>query len=247
MKKILLLLCAYTCSFAAEGSNATSSASNASSASSVSSIISFSTTLLDSAGKFFFTYPTALPDSNALRELQKNFATQRFEKFPFSAKDIAASLSLYKEQNKEMEILKDQVSFPLPGIVQFVTYHYSYSPGAAHGEGGSKVGIYTLADGKKIELKNIFTKGSEKAITQLIVKEFLRMQNLQKLDDYSYTKKESDFTPVNAMISDLGMDFVYPTYKLAPHSAGEQKVFLSWDMLKLYLNKQSVIYQKLKF
>ncbi|MCL1967685.1 MAG: RsiV family protein [Fibromonadales bacterium] len=235
MKKILLLLCAYACSMAADGNNA------------ASNVISFSTTLLDSMGKFFFTYPTALPDSNALRELQKNFATQRFEKFPFSAKDIAASLSLYKEQNKEMEILKDQVSFPLPGIVQFVTYHYSYSSGAAHGEGGSKVGLYTLADGKKIELKNIFTKGSEKSITQLIIKEFLKMQNLQRLEDYSYTKKEADFTPVNAMISELGMDFIYPTYKLAPHSAGEQKVFLSWDALRLYLNKQSAIYQKLNF
>jgi len=202
---------------------------------------------MDSTGKFFFTYPTVLPDSNALRELQKNFVIQRFEKFPFSTKDIAASLSFYKEQNKEIEILRDQASFPLPGIVQFVTYHYSYSPGAAHGEGGSKVGIYALADGKRIDLKNIFTKGSEKSITQLIIKEFLRIHNLQRLDDYSYTKKESDFTPVNAMISELGMDFIYPTYKLAPHSAGEQKIFLPWDTLKLYLNKQSIVYQRLKF
>jgi len=209
--------------------------------------ISFNTTFLDSTGNFFFTYPTALPEQTALQELQKNFVTQRFGDYPFSTKDIAASLSLYKEQKPEVEILKDQVSFPLPGIAQFVTYIYSYSSGAAHGEGGSKVGIYTLADGKKVELKSIFTKGSEKHLTQLIIKEFLRIQNLQKLDDYSYTKKESDFTPINAMVSEFGMDFIYPTYKLAPHSAGEQKVFLSWDTLKLYLNKQSAIYQKLKF
>ena len=209
--------------------------------------ISFSTILLDSTGKFFFTYPTALPNQTALQELQKNFVTQRFDKFPFSAKDIATSLSLYKEQNKEIEIFKDQISFPLSGIVQFVTYYYSYSSGAAHGENGSKVGIYSLADGKKIELNSLFTKGSEKNITQLIIKEFLKMQNLQKLDDYSYTKKESDFTPVNAMVGELGLEFVYPAYKLAPHFAGEQKVFLSWDALKPYMNKQSVIYQKVKF
>jgi len=223
------LLCAFACSMAAEGK-----------------VISFGTIFLDSAGKFFFTYPTAMPSQAALQELQRNFIKQRFGE-NFSSKDPAAALSLYKEQNKEIEILKDQISFPLPGIVQFITYYYAYSEGNAHGESGSEVSIYALADGKKIELKSLFAKGSEKDITQMIIREFLKMQNLQSLDDYSYTKKESDFTPVSAMISELGLDFVYPTYKLAPHSAGEQVVFLSWNSLKPYLNKQSVIYQKLKF
>jgi hypothetical protein len=208
--------------------------------------ISFNTVFLDSTGKFFFTYPVAMPSQVALSELQKNFIKQKFGE-NFSSKDPATALSLYKEQNKEIEILKDQISFPMPGIVQFVTYYYAYSSGKAHGENGSEVGIYTLADGKKIELKNLFAIGSEKGITQMIVKEFLRVQNLQSLSDYSYTQKESDFTPVSVMINDLGLDFVYPAYKLAPYAAGEQAIFLSWDTLKPYLNKQSVIYQKLKF
>jgi hypothetical protein len=131
--------------------------------------------------------------------------------------------------------------------LQFVTYYYAYPSGAAHGESNSKVGIYTLADGKKIELKSLFLIFSEKDITQIIIKEFLRAQNIQSLSDYPYTQKESDFAPVSALISDLGLDFVYPAYKLAPYAAGEQSVFLSWSTLKPYLNKQSVIYQKLKF
>jgi len=231
MKRVFLLLCACVCSVAAEGNNA----------------VSFTTTFLDSTGKYFFTYPTAMPTQAALQELQKNFLTQKFGDYPFSTKDIAASLSLYKEQKPDVEVLKDQVSFPLPGIAQFVTYYYLYSPDKAHGENGSKIGIYTLEDGKKVDLKSIFTKGSERHIAQLIVKEFLRIQNLQKLDDYPYTKKESDFIPTSAMISEFGMDFVYPTYKIAPHSAGEQVIFLPWDTLKNYLNKQSAIYPKLKF
>lgn len=228
MKRVFFLLCAFVCSMASE------------------SRISFNTVFLDSTGKFFFTYPVAMPSQVALSELQKNFIKQKFGE-NFSSKDPATALSLYKEQNKEIEILKDQISFPMPGIVQFVTYYYAYSSGKAHGENGSEVGIYTLADGKKIELKNLFAIGSEKGITQMIVKEFLRVQNLQSLSDYSYTQKESDFTPVSVMINDLGLDFVYPAYKLAPYAAGEQAIFLSWDTLKPYLNKQSVIYQKLKF
>jgi len=229
MKMVFFLLLAFACSMAAE-----------------SKVISFSTIFLDSAGKFYFTYPITMPSQAALLELQRNFIKQRFGENS-SSKEPAAALSLYKEQNKEIEILKDQVSFPLPGIIQFITYYYEYSEGNAHGENGSEVGIYALADGKKIELKSLFTKGSEKDITQMIIKEFLKMQNLQSLSDYSYTQKESDFAPVSAMVSELGLDFVYPTYKLAPHSAGEQMIFLSWSSLKPYLNKQSVIYQKLKF
>jgi len=208
--------------------------------------LSFNTIYLDSTGTFFFTYPTSMPSQAVLQELQKNFIKQKFGE-DFSIKDPATALSYYKEQNKEIEILKDQISFPLPGILQFVTYYYASSQDKAHGENGSQVGIYALADGKKIDLKNIFVKGAEKNITQLIINEFLRMQNIQSLADYSYTQKESDFAPVSAMINDLGMDFVYPTYKLAPHAAGEQVVFLSWQTLKPYLNKQSAIYQKLKF
>lgn len=209
-------------------------------------VISFSTIFLDSAGKFFFTYPTAMPSQTALLELQRNFIKQKFGE-DFSSKDPATTLSLYREQNKEIEILKDQISFPLPGIVQFITYYYIYPSDKAHGENNSEVGIYTLADGKKIELKSLFIKDAEKSITQMIIKEFLRVQNLQSLSDYSYTQKESDFAPIKAMISELGLDFVYPAYKLAPSVAGEQVIFLSWNSLKPYMNKQSIIYQKLKF
>jgi len=232
MKRVFFLLCAFACSMAAENKE--------------NKVISFSTTYLDSTGTFYFTYPTSMLSQAALLELQKNFIKQRFGE-DFSIKDPVAALSYYKEQNKDMEILKDQLSFPLPGIVQFVTYYYASPPDKAHGENGSQIGIYSLADGKKIELKSLFLKGAEKNITQLIIKEFLRMQNIQSLDDYSYTKKESDFTPVSATVNELGMDFIYPTYRLAPYSAGEQSVFLSWQTLKPYLNKQSAIYPKLKF
>jgi len=238
MKKIFFLLCAFAISMAAENK-----------AASDGTVLSFSfvSTHLDSMGTYFFTYPTAMPNQGALQELQKNFIKQRFGDSPFSTKDIAASISFYKEKNPDIEVLKDNVSFPLPGIVQFVTHYYSSSQDKAHGESGSNVGIYSLADGKKIELKSIFVKGAEKNLTQLIIKEFLRTQNIQSLADYTYTQKESDFTPVNAMITELGLDFVYPTYKLAPHAAGVQSIFLSWQTLKPYLNKQSPIYQKLKF
>jgi len=229
MKIVFFLLCAFACSMAADVK-----------------VISFSTTYLDSTGTFFFTYPTTMPSQAALQELQKNFAKQRFGE-DFSLKDPTSALSTYKEQNKDIEVLKDQLSFPLPGIVQFVTYYYVSPSGKAHGENVSQIGIYSLADGKKIDLKSLFVKGAEKSITQLIINEFLRTQNLQSLADYSYTKKESDFTPVSATVNELGMDFIYPTYKLAPYAAGEQSIFLSWQTLKPYLNKQSAIYPKLKF
>jgi hypothetical protein len=286
MRKVLLLMLTLACLASAEG------------------IISFNTVYLDSAGKFSFTYPVALPNPAALKELQKNFIRQKFgEKFmeqelvpappPAPApshqepakessrkepakgsgrkepakgasrkepvpvpvcqepvpsyQEPAAILALYKSQYKEVENLSDAVSFPLPGIVQYTTSTYTYYVEAAHGQSKFSICIYALVNGKEIELNSLFNKGWEKNIVKLIIREFLLAQNVQSLMDYSYTQKESDFVPESVRISSAGMEFVYPTYQIAPFAAGEQSVFLSWNTLKPYLNKKSVIYPKLQF
>jgi len=228
MRKMPLLLLALACLASAE------------------SVISFNTVYLDSAGKFFFTYPVALPNQVALKELQKNFIKQKFGE-KFIDQEPAAVLGVYKSQFKEAENLSDIVSFPLPGIVQYTTAAYVYYVEAAHGQNMFSIDIYALATGKKIELGTLFNKGWEQNVVKLIIREFLLAQNMQSLADYSYTQKEEDFVPENAKISSTGMEFVYPAYQIAPHSVGEQSVFLSWNTLKPYLNKKSVIYPKLQF
>jgi len=156
-------------------------------------------------------------------------------------------LGNYKSQFKEVETLSDIVVFPLSGIVQYTTAAYIYYPEAAHGQNKFNIGIYSLANGKKIEISTLFNAGWEKNVVKLIIREFLFAQNLQSLDDYSYARKESDFVPEYMRISSSGMEFVYPAYQIAPHSVGEQSVFLSWNTLKPYLNKKSIIYPKLQF
>jgi len=272
MKKISLLLLALACIASAQG------------------VISFNTVYLDSAGNFSFTYPVALPNPAALKELQKNFIKQKFgEKFleqqepapapapapvpsppakaSHTAKGSKASpvvvpscpepvpnyqepvtiLGNYKSQYKEVETLSDVVSFPLPGIVQYTTAAYIYYVDAAHGQNKFSMGVYSLANGKEIEIGSLFNKDWEKNVVKLIIREFLLSLNLQSLTDYGYTKKESDFVPEHIRITSTGMEFVYPAYKIAPHSVGEQSVFLSWNTLKPYLNKKSIIYPKLQF
>jgi len=272
MRKIPLLLLALACLASAQG------------------IISFNTVYLDSSGRFFFTYPVALHNQAALKELQKNFIKQKFgEKFleqepepapaPIRQEPAKASsnksakgrkeppvvatpscpehvpnyqepatiLGNYKNQFKEVETLSDIVSFPLSGIVQYTTAAYIYYVDAAHGQNKFSIGIYSLANGKKIEINTLFNPGWEKSIVKLIIREFLLAQNLQSLEDYSYARKESDFVPEYMRISSAGMEFVYPAYQIAPHSVGEQSVFLSWNALKPYLNKKSIIYPKLQF
>jgi hypothetical protein len=209
-------------------------------------IISFNTVFLDSTGKFSFTYPVALPNQVALQELQKNFIKQKFGE-SFLDQEPTAVLGLYKSQYKEVELLSDAVSFPLPGIVQYATSTYTYYSDAAYGQNGFSICIYALANGKKIELNRLFNKDWEKNIIKLIIKEFLLSQNLQSLLDYGYTQKESDFAPESARISSTGIEFVYPANQIAPLSVGEQSVFLSWKSLKPYLNKRSIIYPKLQF
>jgi hypothetical protein len=229
MKKGILLLCACFCIATAN-----------------EDIISFKIFFLDSTGKYSFTYPVTMPKQTALQELQKNFIKQKFGE-KFLGHEPADALNLYKSQNEELKFLSDEVSFPLPGIVQFITSDYVYVSNAVHGTNGSSIGIYSLATGKKIELKSLFNKGWEESVVKLIIKEFLYSQNLQSLGDYSYTQKESDFMPENARLNENGLEFVFPPYKIAPHYIGEQSVFLSWNTLNPYLDKKTLIYPKLKF
>jgi hypothetical protein len=208
--------------------------------------ISFNKFFLDSTGKYFFTYPVSLPKQAALQELQKNFIKQKFGE-GFLDQEPVAILELYKSQNKDVELLSDAVSFPFPGIVQYVTSTYIYYSETSYGQNKFSICIYALANGKKIELNRLFNKGWEKNVIKLIIKEFLLSQNLQSLMDYSYTQKESDFKPENVKISSTGMEFVYPVNQIAPLTVGEQSVFLSWKSLKPYLNRKSIIYPKLQF
>ncbi|MDR1811780.1 MAG: hypothetical protein LBQ87_03055 [Candidatus Fibromonas sp.] len=208
--------------------------------------IAFNTVFSDSTGKLSFTYPVALPNQAALQELQRSFIRQKFGE-SFLEQEPAAILSLFISQNKEISHISDAVSFPFPGIVQFATSYYAYPPGGAHGINGFDIGIYTFADGKRIELSSIFNKDWEKDVTKLIIKEFLLSQNLQSLIDYDYTQKESDFMPRIVRLGGDGLEFVFPVYQIAPYGAGVQNVFLSWNSLKPYLNKKSVIYKRLQF
>jgi len=143
--------------------------------------------------------------------------------------------------------ISDQLSFPFPGILQFTTSYYSDPSAGNSGINELNIGIYTLADGKKIELASLFNKNWEKDVTKLIIKEFLLSQNMQSLIDYDYTQKESDFVPGIVKLNDDGLEFVFPVYQIAPYAAGVQSVFLSWNSLKPYLNKKSVIYKRLRF
>ncbi|MCL2100919.1 MAG: hypothetical protein FWH22_04325 [Fibromonadales bacterium] len=225
MRKLLLLYISIGLAFAGNG-------------------ISFSTTFLDSTGQFSITYPVALPNAAALSELQKNFIRQKFgEKF-LNQEPLAALSQFVK--GREVFFLSDAVSFPLHSIVQYETSLHEHRDDERIALVTS-VGIYRIADGKKIELGSIFVKNWEKDVVALIIKEFLLSQNLRSLLDYNYTQKESDFVPLSMRIVNGGLEFLYPAYKIGPDAVGEQSVFLSWNTLKPYLNKNSVIYSKIKF
>lgn len=201
--------------------------------------ISFSTFFSDSTGQFSVSYPTSLTSNSALNELQKNFIKQRFGE-GYNNQEPLEALKQFLSQNEGVKFLADVVSFPLPGIVQYETTRYEQSS-------ASEVGIYNIVNGKKIELVQLFRKNWEKDVLQLLINEFLFSQNLKSLLNYSYTQEESDFVPSSAKIVGGGLEFLYSAGKIAPDAAGVQSVFLSWSTLQPYLNKNSVIFSKIKF
>ncbi|GBU21655.1 hypothetical protein R80B4_01555 [Fibrobacteres bacterium R8-0-B4] len=218
-----------------------------------------------------FTYPAAIPNSAALVELQKNFINQAFGKEYAGLEPSAIVQRIGKERVDEaadvieteramdkaaedvscqyLSSFKDTVVFPISGFLQYETYYSDYTCGA-HGNYGSQTSLYSLTDGMKIEPRDIFVKGWEQNVTKLIVEEYLQEEGEKSLKDVNggYAE-EKDFIPDCGMLSftdSNGITFVYGTYRIGPYSAGYHYILLSWDKLKPYLNKQSVLYPKLK-
>jgi hypothetical protein len=214
--------------------------------------------------KISFTYPTAIPNTPnaALAELQKNFITQaslgkECEGLEPSAAVKCAGKDFIDEipddwigdesKCQYLYSIHDALLFPIPGFVEYETFYESYTCGA-HGYGAFQYSLYNLADGKKVEPKDIFTAGWEQDVTKIIIKKYLQDKGEKSLKDDGYAE-EKDFIPNGGMLSIEAdsITFAYVSYKIAPYAAGPQYISVSWDELKPYLNKQSALYPKLKF
>ncbi len=198
-----------------------------------------------------FTCPIAMPDHDVLVELQKNFIKQAFgEKYVgLNPSDVVTHIGRKLAQIDEAESYcleeysySDSVFFPIPGFLHYSGNFYEYTCGA-HGNSLFEICLYNLANGKKVEPKDIFINGWELSVTKLIISAYLK--KTQK-DSWDFAD-EKNFIPNGNMllIDPKGITFTYNTYMIAPYAEGIQEVFLSWKELKPYLNTNSVIYPKL--
>jgi hypothetical protein len=196
-----------------------------------------------------FTYPIVMLDSVALVELQKNFIKQAFgEEYANLEPSIIAKHYAEKfkfdepcnDGNYEL-LMSDSAYFPITNILQYITKHYEFTCGA-NGLFQTNGYIYNILDGKKIELKDIFKNDWEQNLTKLLIKELSN-----KYKDTLSSQDEKKFIPSGERLrlKTDGLVFFYPVYSIGPRSIGEPHVFLSWSALKPYLNKKSVLYQKL--
>lgn len=143
----------------------------------------------------------------------------------------------------------EEETFPLPGIVEYSTYNERCFS-CAYVYIGTEYSIYNIADGKKIEINDIFNKGWEKNVTKLIVKSFFADEeykdDLGEDDTEKKFLEEKSFVPTSEKLSldSDGLSFVYGRSEIIPKSI---VIFLTWKELKPYLNPKSVIYSKIKF
>jgi hypothetical protein len=205
-----------------------------------------------------FTYPTAIPNA-ALAELQKSVITQALGKKYAGLEPSAAVKSVGKDIIDEISDIigedygcqyyysyHDASLFPIPGFFEYETFYDEYTCGA-HPNGVFQYSLYNLADGKRVEPKDIFIAGWEQNVVKLIIEKYLQDEGKKSLKDDDYAE-EKNFIPDGGMLS-FGVDsitFTYSSYKIAPYAAGPQYISVSWEKLKPYLNKQSALYPKLK-
>jgi hypothetical protein len=207
-----------------------------------------------------FTCPVAMSNPEALAELQKNFVKQAFdEKYaglkPAEAVNrVGKDVRIMAEDYRDVDMqcvqnfgYSDTLDFSIPGFLQYTTNNDGYTCGA-HGYYSTSCCFYNLADGKKVEPKDIFVTGWEQSVTKVIIEKYLKDKGVESLEEYGYAEEEK-FIPNGDMLSygRDGITFVYNTYVIAPYAEGPQAILLSWNELKSYLNKNSAIYPSLKF
>ena len=108
-----------------------------------------------------------------------------------------------------------------PRVMVWRCYHYAYPAGAAHGTySDTYINYSTEGDGKVLSLADIFRKGAESQLLEMV-----RAQ-LAERDDLLVELSEVKL-PANFRVTDEGVDFIFGLYEVAPYSSGEIEVELN--------------------
>lgn len=124
-------------------------------------------------------------------------------------------------------------------IMRFSTYEYT---GGAHGMSYQRFFNYDKLNKKWLEINDVLNISEENKINEILDQELRKKYNIQA--DFSYQEAEnivflSDKIEMseNFTLSKNGITFHYGLYEMTPYAYGYFELFVPYDKLKPYLNK----------
>jgi len=149
---------------------------------------------------------------------------------------------LYREQNKDWHYSGNSFGW-IKETGMSVTYNsnqilcleyldYVYT-GGAHGMSKLQYDIIDIETGNKISFRNIFNKGSEERLTEILTQQLRK--NKQIPDELPLTESGyfvEEIKPGKIIyVNGSGIGFVYNSYEIAPYSTGITNIFLNYKQL----------------
>ncbi|RXK80659.1 DUF3298/DUF4163 domain-containing protein [Chlorobaculum sp. 24CR] len=120
--------------------------------------------------------------------------------------------------------------------VSMLTYAFT---GGAHGMTVAQYLVFETATGKQLGLTDIFAPGFEATLDKLIERRFRQMRGLSETEPLNSEKgglfEDKIAHNDNFAITGSGLRFLYNQYEIAPYSAGQITVDLSFDELQAIL------------
>lgn len=211
--------------------------------------------------------PTEFPDNELILSVQKQIVAKIFgDRYNYI--DIDTVLATYAE-NIANEYIKSNLPFlekinDLEGskafldnqidivgsllyfdenIISYSYEHYAYL-GGAHGNSRQQIFNFDMQDASVFSEKDVFIDNYSELLSDLIKEQIVankaEIESVADLSDFNYYEKE--IKPNNNFIVDNeGITYVYNPYDIAPYSMGQTAVFLSYEVLKPILRKDSPI------
>lgn len=155
----------------------------------------------------------------------KNYVAAMTEEKPEPNGEAAAMLN-------HAESSSVAVLFNEKGLLSLGYGTYSYS-GGAHGNHGTRVASYNLAQKKVMKLTDVFLPKYEKTLNAALTNAVRRQFNMKPKEPLSSHLFENTIKPTtNFCITRKGILFLYNPYEIGAYALGEIELFIPFEEIK---------------
>ena len=214
-----------------------------------------------------FTYPITCGKASLLNDLQKIFIEKFFppQYANLSPKEAANNFStqyisdfqsakvnnffdddyMLEDENDfiyELD-LENEILFSKDNFISFVVKNTNYE-GGAHGSNTIYGYVIDLETGKTLTDEDLMGDNYKKNIASLLVQKIATekgVKDISQLESIGYNAIEDIVPNENFTIDDKGITYYFNEYEIAAYFVGTTEVFIPYDELKAYINKDSPI------